>query len=604
MTYLLVRSGPESGRQFPLDPSRPMHIGRGDSCEIRLTDPISSRFHAVLYFEDGHWQLRDTGSRNGTVVNGQKTDHAMLLNGSGFIVGSSEMQLVEAAEEANDPNSQTLILDRPISSPLDLDSGLSSLDALRDNAFVGRLLDMYQLSINLLQSDQVDDVIQLAIELLHGRTDADVVGFSVDSGDGRLTPQKFVPQETMPTMKIGQRLARRVLRDGEAIWFSVSGTSENLNKDWSDAIWIPLSSGGAVVGVLHLYHRNNQFSSNDFELAAAAGRLLGAAIRRAQERGNLKAAQQRSAARHADSGEIVGDSAPIRRLKEKIVRIGRANGSVLIRGESGVGKELVAHAIHQASPRRDRPMLAVNCAAISRDLVESQLFGHKKGSFTGADSDHTGWFQQAHTGTLFLDEVGELTLEAQAKLLRILEGHPFLPVGGTQQVFVDVRVIAATNRDLAEFVREKRFREDLFYRLSVFELLVPPLRDREDDLDRLIDHFFEHFRIEHHRPQLQISAAARERMHRYAWPGNVRQLRNVIDSAVVMADGPEILPSDLGLHDAGLDQIDTLRVDHWERRLITLALDRTGGNVPEAAELLGFSRATAYRKIAEYDIQR
>ena len=164
---------------------------------------------------------------------------------------------------------------------------------------------------------------------------------------------------------------------------------------------------------------------------------------------------------------------------------------MLIRGESGAGKELVARAVHRASPRAKRPMLAVNCAAIPRELMESQLFGHKKGAFTGADNDHAGWFQQAHTGTLFLDEIGELTLEGQAKLLRILEGHPFLPVGATEEVMVDVRVVAATNRDLSEFVREKQFREDLFYRLSVFELMVPPLRERGDDIPRLIHHFLD-----------------------------------------------------------------------------------------------------------------
>jgi DNA-binding NtrC family response regulator len=606
VTYLLVRSGPEAGRQFPLDPSRPMHIGRGESCEVKLTDPISSRFHAVVYFEEGHWQLRDTGSRNGTLVNGQKTDHAVLIDQSVIGVGSTEIQLVQPIDVDLESMSEslTIIADRRNHAPLDFNASFLSLEAMRGNAFVGRLLDLYQLSVNLLQSERVDDVFQLAIEMLQKRTDADVVGFSVDSGDGRLTPQRFVPPEATAAMKVGQKLARRVLRDGEAIWFSVSEDATDLASDWSDAIWVPLASGEVPAGVLHLYHRTGRFNPDDFELATAAGRLLGAAIRRAEESGNLRAANRRSADRNAETGTIVGESASIKRLKEKIARVGRASGSVLIRGESGVGKELVAQAIHQASPRRDRPMLAVNCAAISRDLVESQLFGHKKGSFTGADADHTGWFQQAHTGTLFLDEVGELTLEAQAKLLRILEGHPFLPVGGTQQVLVDVRVIAATNRDLAEFVRERRFREDLFYRLSVFELLVPPLREREEDLDRLIDHFFDHFRVEHHRSDLKLSAAARQRMTRYQWPGNVRQLRNVIDSAVVMADDPEILPTDLGLHDAGMAEPDTLRIDHWERKLITLALDRTGGSVPEAADLLGISRATAYRKIAEYDIQR
>lgn len=605
MSYLLVRSGPELGRQFPLDVSRPMHIGRGDSCEIKLTDPISSRFHAVVYCEDGRWELRDTGSRNGTLVNGQKTDHAVLADQTVIVVGGTEFVLVDTPpEEQSDSESQTIILDRPIDSPLEQSSGFESLQALRDNPFVGRLLDLYQLSINLLRSDRVEDVFELAIELLRKRTDANAVGFSVDLGDGRLTPQRFAPDGAAAAMKSGQKLARRVLKEGEAIWFSTSENVGGLTSDWSDAIWVPLVGDVSAIGVLQLYHRRGRFKADDFELAAAAGRLLGAAIDRAQQSGNLKATQRRNADRYADSGEIVGQSAPVRRLKEKIVRVGKANGSVLIRGESGVGKELVARAIHAASPRRERPMLAVNCAAISRDLVESQLFGHKKGSFTGADADHTGWFQQAHTGSLFLDEVGELTLEAQAKLLRILEGHPFLPVGGTQQILVDVRVIAATNRDLADFVRERRFREDLFYRLSVFELLVPPLREREEDLDRLIEHFFDHFRIEHHRPELRLSDAARQRLRGYRWPGNVRQLRNVIDSAVVMADDPEILPTDLGLHDAGLEEVDTLRVDLWEKRLITKALDRTGGNVNEAAELLGISRATAYRKIAEYEIER
>jgi Nif-specific regulatory protein len=249
-------------------------------------------------------------------------------------------------------------------------------------------------------------------------------------------------------------------------------------------------------------------------------------------------------------------------------------------------------------------MLTVNCAAIPRDLIESQLFGHKKGSFTGAESDHVGWFQQAHTGTLFLDEIGELTLEGQAKLLRILEGHPFLPVGATEEVMVDVRVIAATNRDLAEFVRERKFREDLFYRLSVFELLVPPLRERGEDIDRLIDHFLDHFRRQHGRGELEISEPARNSLVQYAWPGNVRQLRNVIDSAVVMADDPRIEIDDLGLRDTGLSRLDTLRIDEWENRLIRKALRRAGGSVPEAAKLLGISRATAYRKITEYQIER
>jgi Nif-specific regulatory protein len=236
--------------------------------------------------------------------------------------------------------------------------------------------------------------------------------------------------------------------------------------------------------------------------------------------------------------------------------------------------------------------------------MESQLFGHKRGAFTGADKDHAGWFQQAHTGTLFLDEVGELNIEGQAKLLRILEGHPFMPVGDSKEITVDVRVIAATNRDLREYVRDKKFREDLYYRLSVFELLVPPLRERGGDIEVLMHHFFGHFRSQHGRPDLRLSTSAKRMLLGYSWPGNVRQLRNVIDSAVVLANGREIEPADLSLRDVGSKQIESLRLDVWEEKLIREALQRTDNNIVEATKMLGVSRATLYRKLEQYSIQR
>jgi transcriptional regulator with PAS, ATPase and Fis domain len=332
----------------------------------------------------------------------------------------------------------------------------------------------------------------------------------------------------------------------------------------------------------------------------------------------LRSDYQRLVEKSPGYDELIGDCGPMRDLKSKIKRVARAPGCVLIRGESGSGKELVARAIHRSSQRADRPMVSVNCAAIPADLMESQLFGHKAGSFTGADRDHMGFFQQADLGTLFLDEVGELTAAGQAKLLRILEGHPFLPVGATEEVSVDVRVIAATNQNLQKYVRDKRFREDLYYRLSVFELHLPPLRDRGDDInvltDFFLDHFdinvltdffLDHFRILHGRPSLGLTDAARARLREYHWPGNVRQLRNVIDSAVVLADDESIRPHDLALRDSGnSSELETLRIDEWEKRLITEALNRTGDNVPDAAKLLGIGRATLYRKIEQYHIER
>ncbi|MEM8670805.1 MAG: sigma 54-interacting transcriptional regulator [Planctomycetota bacterium] len=604
VAYLSVRTGPEKGKQYFLDPSRPMHIGRGSSCEIMLTDPVSSRFHAVIYFEDGNWHLRDTSSRNGTHVNGQKTDHARLMNKTVVTVGSTDMELIEPTMDGFGEGtvSQTIVQDYSTAKSWLIESE----DPMADVANAGHLIDLYTLSLHLLKSDNPDEVIDTVIELLRDRTGADVVGLSFDSGDGRLKPQRVMPAEKSDAVTLGKGLIRRVVKDGEAIWINDASRPPDWSRDdqWSDTIYVPLESGSNNMGVLHLYRHESGFEDTHFELAVAAGRLLAVGLSRAFENDSLRAEKRRIADRNAESDELIGDSSAMSKLKAKIERVGRANGSVLIRGESGTGKELVARAVHRSSPRSRRPMLTVNCAAIPRDLIESQLFGHKKGSFTGADSDHIGWFQQSHTGTLFLDEIGELTLDGQAKLLRILEGHPFLPVGATEEVLVDVRVIAATNRDLAEFVREKKFREDLFYRLSVFELYVPPLRERGEDIELLTRHFLDHFRIQHGRSELAISDDALARLLEYPWPGNVRQLRNVIDSAVVMADDPQIELDDLGLRDAGLSQMETLRIDEWEQRLIRKALQKTGGSVPEAAQLLGISRATAYRKLSEYNIER
>ncbi len=596
--YLEIRSGAQAGKKFPLDPNRQMHVGRGRGCEILLTDPVSSRFHAVFWFEDNRWHIRDTQSRNGTLVNGSRTDHAALQAGTVVQVGATELEFRDGPplDESDNLHTQTIVMDRKMSSSNGAQQRLASLQRS------GFLPQLYQLSTRLIQLVTPDDVVDTTAEFLRSATGADLVGL-LWLRSGRLEPERVLPNEAAAAVKVGRKLTDEVVRQGKAVWIK-DQTAGPRGEVWSDAICVPLKRGNDVAGALHIYRERQRFTDVDFELAMEVSALLNTAVESARKQLALRADNTRLADRNADFQEIIGRSPPIERLKAKIARVGPAAGCVLIRGESGVGKELVARALHQASTRSNRPMLSVNCAAIPRDLIESQLFGHKKGSFTGADNDHVGWFQQAHTGTLFLDEIGELPLDGQAKLLRILEGHPFLPVGATKEEKVDVRVVAATNRDLAEFVREKQFREDLFYRLSVFELHVPPLRDRGEDIGLLIDHFVEHFRLQHGRQQLKLSAAARRRLLEYHWPGNIRQLRNVIDSAVVMADGDEVEPEDLGLRDAGGSPLDSLRLEDWERRLITEALDRTAGNVGEAAELLGISRATAYRKLKEYEIDR
>ncbi|SMP47184.1 Transcriptional regulator containing GAF, AAA-type ATPase, and DNA-binding Fis domains [Neorhodopirellula lusitana] len=601
VAYLAVQTGQEKGTQYPLDPDRPMHIGRATGCEIMLSDPNSSRFHAVVYYEAEAWHLRDTDSRNGTLVNGQKADHVRLVDQTQILIGKTTLQLINPQEETNigDPLSQTLYEDLDHWKARESDIVKEAGDLIENP---NHLLDLYQLSLSLLHGQKPDDVIDTTLQLLCQRTDSDRIALVVDGGDGRWKVRRQFPKEKT-AFKLDRNRLKRVIKSGNIFASDFHDKRQQTDSE-PYCLMVPITDDETSLGVLILYRKDQVYSDPLIELVAGAAGLLASGLTQSTLTENLKFENQRIANRNADQGELIGNSKVMVKLKERIQRVGKASGSVLIRGESGAGKELVARAVHRASNRNDRPMLTVNCAAIPKDLLESQLFGHKRGSFTGADADHVGLFEQADQGTLFLDEIGEMTLEGQAKLLRILEGHPFLPVGASKQVNVDVRVIAATNRDLTEFVRDGRFREDLYYRLSVFELPVPPLRDRGEDIDHLISHFLAHFLLQHGRPQLSLSEGARKRMMTYPWPGNVRQLRNVIDSAVVMADEPEIVEDDLGLRDAGLSQIDTLRIDIWEKRLIEKALTRCSGSVPEAAKLLGISRATAYRKIGEYEIER
>lgn len=596
---LLVVAGGDAGALFELNPQVENKIGRGLDCEATIADPLSSRVHAVAYCEDGQWSVRDASSRNGTYVAGQEIRESLLKDGDVIRIGGTDLVFrVADAVAVRKPSrrvdvTQTVAMEatgggEPISPALNLFS---------DDGRAADFLLLYQYSISLLRCDNPDEVIRLSLELLKEKSLADVVGFLWVTDDGKLRPKMILPEEAKDRVDLHDELTELVIAKKKAVRFDGDSNEHTSVGGYDEAICAPLLCESNAFGSLHLYRDEGAFEESVFDLAISVANIMSAALVRSRQQATLQADHDRLVNEAAAFGELVGDSQPMQSLKAKITRIAAASGCVLVRGESGAGKELVARALHKASPRVDRPMLSVNCAAIPSELMESQLFGHRKGAFTSADSDHVGWFEQADSGTLFLDEVGELTLEGQAKLLRILEGHPFLPVGGKDEITVDVRVIAATNRDLAEFVREKKFREDLYYRLSVFELQIPPLRDRGEDIARLIDYFLDHFKRKNGRSQLTLSPDALKKLLSYHWPGNVRQLRNVLDSAVVMADGDTIDPDDLGLRDTGADQLDTLRIDVWEKKLIDEAMKRTDGDVSTAAKLLGIGRATLYRKL-------
>jgi len=314
--------------------------------------------------------------------------------------------------------------------------------------------------------------------------------------------------------------------------------------------------------------------------------------------------------------ELVGDSPSMSRLRERIQRIAPTGATALIRGESGVGKELVARAIHTYSTRRGGPFVTMNCAALSESLLESELFGHEKGAFTGATGRKIGKFEQGDGGTLFLDEVGEMSPAIQAKFLRALEGHPFERIGGSAAVSVDVRVVAATNRDLEQSVKAGTFRKDLYFRLQVVELDVEPLRNRKDDIPILAQHFLARFARKIGRPPLELSPGAIAALTDYHWPGNVRELQNTIERAVILTvserlDSQDIQLSALGRsesppvsHAAGPESFHAVPLEEIEQQHILATLEATNWNKSQAAQLLGIERSTLDRKLKRYDVGR
>ncbi|HRC54819.1 MAG TPA: sigma-54 dependent transcriptional regulator [Kofleriaceae bacterium] len=302
---------------------------------------------------------------------------------------------------------------------------------------------------------------------------------------------------------------------------------------------------------------------------------------------------------------IVGGSAPIRKLFELIQRVAATEATVLITGDSGTGKELVARALHAQSKVAEREFLALNMAALPREMIEAQLFGHEKGAFTGADRRREGLLRTVRGGTVFLDEVGEMPLAAQAKLLRAIEAREILPVGAERPEKAEFRLLAATNRDLEGEVREGRFRQDLFFRLNVFRVTVPALRDRRDDIPELISHFVElQCRRQGHRRPV-VSNQAMKLLMSYPWPGNVRELSNVIERAIILCDGDTIdvdhLPAELVAHD-GIPTGLRAAVEDFERKHIAWVLRAAGGNRDRTAEMLEIDAATLYRRLAKYKL--
>ncbi len=305
---------------------------------------------------------------------------------------------------------------------------------------------------------------------------------------------------------------------------------------------------------------------------------------------------------------LIGNSLKMQKLREQIEMAAKSNSRVLILGESGSGKELVAHILHEKSNRAGKPFIEVNCAAIPQELIESELFGHEKGSFTGAFERKRGKFELANEGTLFLDEVGDMSLTTQSKVLRVIETQEFQRVGGSKSIKVDVRIISATNKDLFEEVKKGTFREDLFYRLNVIPLIVPPLRERKEDIPELVEYFLEYFATEYGQKPKKITPEALKAIENYNWPGNIRELRNVIERLVIMTQSNIISPKDIVIGEntrSDYFSFKTLKEarESFEKDFIAKKLEENNWNISKTAEILNIERSNLHRKIKAYNIK-
>jgi two-component system response regulator HydG len=605
-TRVVIESGEASPAVCNLEKDQIASLGRNRKNTIVLQDSHASRWHAEIARENGCWVLRDRDNINGTFVNRDRIrEPVTLADGDEIRIGDTRLRFqLDAADldtqERSGPTS-------PTPSPPTEDGPLSELS--RTSLQTDELTALCTFLAGSVDEIAPRDLITRALATVHAQTGATVTGFlSLDPDDP--LPKIVLPDLAHVDIHLSRKLTQLVQQEGRLVWVGARQDevleSESL-LSFHDAVCVPLRVGNERLGALHVYRAGEKFfSAREVQFCEVLAGYLAQSLHVLRWRRQLEAENLRLRGHLPLAGdELVGAGAAMMQLRQQIARIAPRQGTVLIVGESGCGKELVALALHRQSPRRDAPVVTVNCAAIAASMPEGELFGSIKGAFSSSDRDRKGYFEQADEGTLFLDEIGELTLECQAKLLRVIEGKGFLPVGGEKEVKPDVRIIAATHRDLERDVRDGRFRQDLFFRLGI-SIRVPPLREHREDIPMLVEHFLRQL-VPEYRRQIRIADDAMERLREYSWPGNVRQLLVVLENAIVMSDGPTIRAQDLHLTadvapTAG--GLPSLNLEEVEAYTIRLALRQTHGNLSQAAKVLGIHRDTLGVKLKKYEIEK
>jgi two-component system response regulator HydG len=596
---LSIEAGEGTPALCNLTPDKVVTLGRNRSNSVVLQDKHASRWHAEVVHEEGRWILRDCGTLNGTRRNGQRIPRPTpLMNGDEIGIGDTVLRFLLEGEEDIAASPTPIEVELPAEPPSDEPSTRTVL--LPDE--LGALCDFMK---GALLETAPQTVIGRALTAILNQTMAATAGYlGFDPDD---LPRLVLPHKAQIDAHLSRQLTQRMLARNKTVWLGGDGddTPDSLMAV-KDALCLPLPErDGRPFAALHVYKNGRGFTEREVRFCEALAGFLGSYLQLLRSRRHLFAENSRLKVHQSGDEDLIGDSQAMVKLREAIARLAGGPSTVLVVGESGVGKELVALALHRGSLRHEAPLVTVNCAAIAPSLMESELFGHVRGAFSGAIDNHPGFFEQADEGTLFLDEIGELPQECQAKLLRVLEGKGFRPVGGTSDVRVDVRIVAATNRDLEREVEKGQFREDLFYRLRI-PVRVPALRDHAEDIPALANHFLGRLTVEYRR-SVALTDAALARLREYSWPGNVRQLRSVLETAVAMTDRDTIDADDLPL---GPDRrkkpegLPSLNLEELEADAVRQAMRQTDGNKAQAARVLGIHRDTLQQKLRKYGIEK
>ncbi|MBN1515062.1 sigma 54-interacting transcriptional regulator [Candidatus Sumerlaeota bacterium] len=638
MAYLIRIEKNQSTNVYLLDRTRTL-FGRAEHCHVVFQDKNVSREHATFEHLDGQIAIIDHQSSNGTFVNDIPVSKMILSSGDRIRIGESEMiyhtgspeELLEKGALPRLDHERPVSALRPPEGPTELFALGGDAKAMPTGAIKATYLQLktlYRLNQELPNAQNATGLYTTVAEPMLLAMDAERV-IIWESAGVRLAHEAahiaYAPEleERLRNAPIAENALRAVWKDRRALFFQteqkpVTATQSPLSSaDKHSMLGVPIEHAGKHYGVILIDNPSERanLAKIDLDFAASVARLIGLFIERVSYMKSLERNISVMAKRAGGSSDIIGQSAEIRKIHAQIAQVAVTDATVLIHGESGTGKEIVARSIHQSSARGNNEFLAVNCAGLPENLVESELFGYEKGAFTGAYARKLGHFESASMGTLFLDEVGELSLSAQAKLLRVLQEGEIMRVGGNKPIRVDVRIITATNRNLMEMVKREKFREDLYYRLNVVELQLPPLRERREDIPVLAQYFFQQLR-DSLTAGRGISDDALAALSDYDWPGNIRQLRNAIEHALVMAQGQTIerehLPTYLTQREKSKPRLirqediathfEPESLSDIEKRHIAACLRHFSGNKQKTAQALGISRSTLYEKMKAYDL--